>query len=44
MLNHKVAVVAQRLRIQPRSALRYIEPSAVADQIADASALGTEGA
>ncbi|WP_331727150.1 hypothetical protein OG871_39500 (plasmid) [Kitasatospora sp. NBC_00374] len=44
VLAHNVTVMAQRLGIQPRSALRYIEPSAVADQIADASALGTNGA
>ncbi|MEV4560013.1 hypothetical protein AB0K51_23900 [Kitasatospora sp. NPDC049285] len=44
VLAHNVTVVAQRLGIQPRSALRYIEPAAVADQIANASALGTPGA
>ncbi|MFG3429372.1 hypothetical protein [Streptomyces californicus] len=37
-------MVADRLGIQPRSALRYIEPSAVADQIAKASAVDTDGA
>ncbi|MFJ9521870.1 hypothetical protein ACIRPK_26900 [Kitasatospora sp. NPDC101801] len=43
VLAHNVTMVAQRLGIQPRSALRYIEPAAVADQIATASALGTDG-
>ena len=44
VLAHNVAMVADRLGIQPRSALRYIEPSAVADQIAKATDVDTEGA
>ncbi|MFF3959138.1 hypothetical protein ACFYY1_38990 [Streptomyces sp. NPDC001890] len=44
VLAHNVAMVADRLGIQPRSALRYIEPSAVAEQIAQASAVDTDGA
>ncbi|MFI6112739.1 hypothetical protein [Kitasatospora sp. NPDC051164] len=44
VLAHNVAMVAERLGIQPRSALRYVEPAAVADQIAKASAQDTEGA
>jgi hypothetical protein len=44
VLAHNVAMVADRLGIQPRSALRYIEPSAVADQIAEATDTDTEGA
>ena len=43
VLAHNVTLVAERLGIQPRSALRYIEPAAVADQIAQASAPDTEG-
>ncbi|MEU5417862.1 hypothetical protein [Streptomyces sp. NPDC020667] len=44
VLAHNVTMVAERLGIQPRSALRYIEPAAVADQIAEASAVESEGA
>jgi hypothetical protein len=44
VLAHNITMVADRLGIQPRSALRYIEPSAVADQIAKATAVDTEGA
>lgn len=44
VLAHNVEMVADRLGIQPRFALRYIEPSAVADQIAKASAVDTDGA
>lgn len=44
VLAHNVEMVADRLGIQPRSALRYIEPSAVANQIAKASAVDTDAA
>ncbi|MFZ4284606.1 hypothetical protein [Streptomyces rhizosphaericola] len=44
VLAHNVELVAGRLGIQPRSALPYIEPSAVADQIAKASAIDADGA
>ncbi|MFE7454738.1 hypothetical protein [Streptomyces griseus] len=44
VLAHNVERVAGRLGIQPRSALRYMEPSAVAEQIAKASAMDTDGA
>ncbi|GAA2931233.1 hypothetical protein GCM10011428_55900 [Streptomyces violaceus] len=44
VLAHNVEMVADQLGIQPRSALRYIEPTAVADQIAKASAVDTDGA
>lgn len=44
ILAHNVTMVADRLGIQPRSALRYIEPCAVADQIVKVSTVGTEGA
>ncbi|MCJ1676192.1 hypothetical protein MTF65_02210 [Streptomyces sp. APSN-46.1] len=44
VLAHAVATVADRLDIQPRSALRYIEPSAIADQIAKAGDPAAEGA
>ncbi|WP_331765368.1 hypothetical protein OG747_52940 (plasmid) [Streptomyces sp. NBC_01384] len=43
-LAHNVTMVADQLGIQPRSALRYIEPSAVADQIAETSTVDTDGA
>ncbi|MFB6904881.1 hypothetical protein ACFCWB_11510 [Streptomyces bacillaris] len=43
VLAHNVEMVAGRPGIQPRSALPYIEPSAVADQIAKASAMDTDG-
>ncbi|MDX3076725.1 hypothetical protein, partial [Streptomyces sp. MI02-7b] len=44
VLSTPATFVANALGIQPQSALRYIEPAAVADQIAEASAIGTEGA
>ncbi|MFG2563050.1 hypothetical protein [Streptomyces sp. NPDC048496] len=44
VLAHAVATVADRLDIQPRSALRYIEPSTIADQIAKAGDPAAEGA
>lgn len=44
VLAHNVRMVADRLGIQPRSALRYIEPSAIADQIAKAGDPAAEGA
>jgi len=44
VLAYTVTMVADRMGIQPRSALRYIEPSAIADQIAAVGDLDTEGA
>lgn len=44
VLAHAVNTVADRMGIQPRSALRYIEPSVIADQIARAGAQSTDGA
>ncbi|MCY0945682.1 hypothetical protein [Streptomyces antarcticus] len=43
VLAHTVTMVADRMGIQPRSALRYIEPSVIADQIAKAGGPGAEG-
>ncbi|MFJ5035502.1 hypothetical protein ACIQB5_47580 [Streptomyces sp. NPDC088560] len=40
---HAVNTVAERVGIQPRSALRYIDPSVIADQIAKAGAESTAG-
>ncbi|MEZ0092517.1 hypothetical protein [Streptacidiphilus sp. EB129] len=44
VLAHMVGLVAQQLGIQPRAALRYIEPGVVADQIAAAGDPDTDGA
>ncbi|MEU9000905.1 hypothetical protein [Streptomyces sp. NPDC048551] len=44
VLAHAVATVADRMDIQPRSALRYVEPSTIADQIAKAGDPAAEGA
>jgi hypothetical protein len=44
VLAHAVNTVAERMDIQPRSALRYIDPSVIADQIAKAGAESTDGA
>ncbi|MFI5748902.1 hypothetical protein ACIBBE_23905 [Streptomyces sp. NPDC051644] len=43
VLAHAVNTVAERMGIQPRSALRYIDPSVIADQIAKAGAESTDG-
>ncbi|MDH6111382.1 hypothetical protein P3T36_004536 [Kitasatospora sp. MAP12-15] len=43
VLAHMVDVVATGLGIQPRSALRYVEPETVADKIAEAAAHDTAG-
>ncbi|MER6917064.1 hypothetical protein ABT354_35930 [Streptomyces sp. NPDC000594] len=42
-LAHTVTTVAERMDIQPRSALRYIDPAHVADRIARAGAESTDG-
>ncbi|GAA2474093.1 hypothetical protein ACFPFX_12425 [Streptomyces mauvecolor] len=44
VLAHAVDTVAEGMDIQPRSALRYIDPAVIADQIAEAGAESTEGA
>ncbi|MGW2563017.1 hypothetical protein ACWCXB_27945 [Streptomyces sp. NPDC001514] len=44
VLAHNVTMVADRHGIQPRLALRNIEPSAIADQIAKAGDPATQGA
>jgi hypothetical protein len=44
VLAHAVNTVAERMDIQPRSALRYIDPAVIADQIAKAGAESTNGA
>lgn len=41
---HMVELVAERMGIQPRSALKYIDTGAVADRIAEAGSADTEGA
>ncbi|MFW6724210.1 hypothetical protein ACHZ98_29480 [Streptomyces sp. MAR4 CNY-716] len=43
VLAHSVNTVAERMGIQPRSALRYVDPSVIADQIAKAGAESTDG-
>ncbi|GAA2672678.1 hypothetical protein GCM10010400_38410 [Streptomyces aculeolatus] len=43
VLTHAVNTVAERMRIQSRSALRYVDPSVIADQIAKAGAESTDG-
>ncbi|MFJ7275531.1 hypothetical protein [Kitasatospora sp. NPDC098663] len=43
VLAHAVNTDAERMDIQPRSALRYIDPSVIADQIAKAGAESTDG-
>ncbi|TJZ97134.1 hypothetical protein [Actinacidiphila oryziradicis] len=44
VLAHMVNLVADRMGIQPRSALRYVDPSATADTIAKAADPATAGA
>ncbi|MFF3159481.1 hypothetical protein [Streptomyces sp. NPDC057910] len=43
VLAHAVNTVAERMDIQPRSALHYIDPSVIADQIAKAGDQSTDG-
>ncbi|MGW6262492.1 hypothetical protein [Streptomyces sp. NPDC055085] len=43
VLAHAVNTVAEQLNIQPRSAVHYIDPSVIADQIAEAGAESADG-
>ncbi|MDG4859042.1 hypothetical protein P8605_12905 [Streptomyces sp. T-3] len=43
VLAHAVHTIAGQAGLQPRSALRYIDPAVIADQIAEAGAESTDG-